>query len=315
MVTPSLPDWSPNVVLNGRFVLPAPLIAGAAFAVPGAFGLPAIANPLPGGAGPARPWAQRSANNNANSRGHLIANALAPRLVNNVRKRSTYLSGATFNFANVVPTYSQFDGQQWSSAETAVTSLLDECWHPLTAAGGVPLGNAVSVDFYYMAGPGREVYGGILNTPAEFARATGAAGFAAGAANLVAWPVTLWAILVARITPPGGGAAVTVGFGWRCLNVAAPAHGGCSVSDITTLTAAIGFDPLPSHAAAAWRTMPAGNEHHALLPNAAAHCNADAVCVAAVAALPADCRVGGGAANVKFDYPLGALPNFLRFHS
>jgi len=316
MSIPELPDWSPNNPVDSRFTIPAPLVAGAAFAAAGGWNVPAIPNPLAGGGGANRPWAQNSGN--PNSRGHLIdliANALAPRVVHGARKRSTYLSGATFNFANVVPTFAAFDGQQWSSAETAVTRLLDRCWHPLTADGGMAAAGAVGVEFYYMAGPGPEVYGGILTSPAEFGRATGAAGFAASAANVVAWPVTLWAILVARITPPGGGAAVLAGFGWRCLNVHNGPGAGCDVTDITTLTAAIGFDPLPGYPVAMhpWRTV-AANPHYGVLPNAAAHCNGNAACTAAVGGLPAVCGVAA-APNVMFQYPGGVAGGFPTFRS
>jgi len=234
----------------------APLVAGAgataiyevtgvhaAAAAPGK--RPALATEWPSMA------ASAAISANPPSRGHLVPNSLADRVIKRAPKPTPLpdlpwvddvISGATFVMQNVVPVWQPYDGQVWAQLEKAVGKLVDVCW------GAQP-----NSRFFYMAGPSREAWGYIGNS-AE-AQAVGAAGGPVSATNLVKWPKFVWALVAADLDTT---AKRTVTLAWRCSNSRQITVGNeaetytghlCEYMSVNTLAGLIGFDPLPTIAA------------------------------------------------------------------
>lgn len=211
-----------------------------------------------------------------NSRGHLFPSALAIRpgildwspaqrvliAAGGVRVAAggheltpqRLLTGATFNYANIVPTYRPWDEIIWNDMEKAVANLVDRCWRHVSGD---------HQRWHYVAGRGLKRYGylqaGVLPDAAVDAGAAARAArdsfFGVADADLVAFPTTMWGIIAGRLALHNHQAALpdrTVAIAWVCTVLPAISSDfaprpPCTFMSVATLMSdhLQGWDPIP----------------------------------------------------------------------
>lgn len=159
------------------------------------------------------------------------------------------LSGATFTYANIVPSYQPFDGTIWGMLERSVTGLVDHCWSNVAAN---------HMRWHYAAGRGLKRYGYLQAAAVHGAGALNdvADSFTAVAdADLVTFPNTLWGIVAGELRLSGVNPALsdrTVALAWVCkllpaLSADVAPQAPCTFMSVATLVSdhLQGWDPMP----------------------------------------------------------------------
>jgi len=187
-------------------------------------------------------WPRKGENTNA--RGHLVASAMAFRNAANFQQAE-----ATFVYRNCVPSYQDWDGQTWKSAESAAMNIEAKCWAGSTSK----VSTYLEVEVYYMAGPSASVYG-YIPTDAAMKRW----GEAEPSSRVVQWsdlapfPKEMWGLVVVVVKVKGTTTIIrTATLGWSCKIVAkskaaeANSPHPCRLVSVADLSNAVGFPLLP----------------------------------------------------------------------